>query len=32
MSGARGKTGPEGRPGEQTVISGSIESVIYTNE
>ena len=32
MSGVRGKTGPEGRPGEQTVISGSIESVIYTNE
>ena len=32
MSGGRGKTAPEGRPGEAGVVSGSVESVIYTNE
>ena len=32
MSGGRGKSAPEGRPGETGVISGSVESVIYTNE
>ena len=32
MSAPRGKAAPEGRPGEKSVISGSIESVIFTNE
>ena len=32
MSAAGGKAAPEGRPGETGVISGSVESVIYTNE
>ena len=32
MSAARGKPAPEGRPGEAGAVSGSVESVIYTNE
>ena len=32
MSAARGKPAPEGRPGERDAVSGSVESVIYTNE
>ena len=29
---SRGRTVPEGRAGESGVISGTVESVIYTNE
>jgi exodeoxyribonuclease V alpha subunit len=32
MNRQRSRPGPEGRPGETGVISGSVESVIYTNE